>query len=86
MKNDHWSLALKITASVSGWIAFPVILGLFIGKWLDNKFESAPWLLLLTLALCFGVSIFGLVTRAAKEFSQMEKEAAAKKVVTEDKK
>ncbi len=83
MKNDNWNLALKITASVSGWIAFPVIIGLFLGTWLDNKFETAPWLLLVTLALCFAVSIFGMVTRAVKEFAVIEKEAAAKKAASD---
>lgn len=74
MKKNSWSLALKIMANISGWIAFPVIIGLFLGKWLDQKFKTEPWLFLITIGFCFFVSMFGLVTNALKEFKQIEKE------------
>lgn len=82
MKNDTWSLALKVMANISGWIAFPVIIGLFLGKWLDRRFGTEPVLLLVTMGTCFLVSMYGLVINALKEFKKIEKEYAAKK--TED--
>ena len=87
MKNDTWNLALKVMANISGWIAFPVIVGLFLGQWLDNKFGTAPWLLLGTLAFSFVVSMFGMVTTSVKEFTAIEREAIEKKtgVVHEEK-
>jgi len=84
MKKDSWNLALKIMANISGWIAFPVIIGLFLGKWLDQKFKTEPWLFLLTIGFCFFVSMFGLVTNALKEFKQIERDYKNNK--TEDKK
>lgn len=75
MKNDNWNLALKVMANISGWIAFPVIIGLFLGQWLDKKFGTAPWLLLGTLAFSFVVSMFGMVITSVKEFTAIEKEA-----------
>lgn len=75
MKNDIWGLAGKVLANISGWIAGPVIIGLFLGRWLDQKFNTAPWLLLITIGLCFVVSMFGLVTYALKEFKTIETEA-----------
>jgi len=87
MKNDTWNLALKVMANISGWIAFPVIVGLFLGQWLDNKFGTAPWLLLATLAFSFVVSMFGMVATSVKEFTAIEREAIEKKtgVVQEEK-
>ncbi|MFA6994925.1 MAG: AtpZ/AtpI family protein [Patescibacteria group bacterium] len=79
MKNDSWGLALKVMANVSAWIAFPVIIGLYLGKWLDKKLGTDPWLFLLTIALCFAVSIYGLTVNALKEFKQIEKEYRDKK-------
>ncbi len=79
MKNDTWGLALKITANISGWIAFPVIIGLFLGKWLDDRYGTAPWLFLGTISFCFVISMFGLVTMALKEFKKIEKEFILKK-------
>lgn len=79
MKNESWNLALKIMANISGWIAFPVIIGLFLGKWLDQKYGTEPWLFLITIGLCFTVSIFGLATMALQEFKKIEAETRLKK-------
>lgn len=74
MKDESWAIALRVAVSISSWIAFPVIGGLFLGKWLDQKFGTGPWLFLITIGFCFLVSIYGLVTEAQKEFKKIEKE------------
>lgn len=74
MKNDSWSLALKIMARISGWIAFPVIIGVFLGKWLDARFQTEPWLFLTTVGCSFLISMYGLVINAMKEFKKIEDE------------
>lgn len=79
MKNDNWSLALRVMANLSGWIAFPVIIALFLGRWLDKKFNSEPWLFLATIGVAFLVSMYGLVVNALKEFKKIEKEYPAPK-------
>lgn len=79
MKNDTWSLALKIMARISGWIAFPVVIAVFLGKWLDTRFDTEPWLFLATVALSFVVSMYGLVKNAMKEFKKIEDEYAKNK-------
>ena len=57
-----------------GWIAFPVIIGTFLGQWLDKKFGTEPWLLLATIGFAFLVSMYGLITHALQEFKKVEKE------------
>ncbi len=79
MKNETWSLALKVMANISGWIAFPVIIGLFLGRWLDRRYGTEPWLFLATIGVCFLISIYGLVITALKEFKKIEKECAREK-------
>lgn len=83
MKNDSWSLALKVMANISGWIAFPIIIGLFLGKWLDQRFGTEPWLFLTTIGVCFIISIYGLVINALKEFKKIEKDYDAAKAAKE---
>lgn len=83
MKDDFFGLAWKVTANITGWIAGPVIIGLFLGRWLDQKFNTAPWLFLLTIGLCFVISMFGLVSYALKEFKKIEDDARAAKLKTE---
>lgn len=84
MKNDNWGLALRIMLNLSGWIAFPVIIALFLGKWLDKKFNTEPWLFLATIGLAFVVSMYGLILKALKEFKRIEKEYSNKKNQPED--
>ncbi len=79
MKNESWSVALRVMVNISGWIAFPVIIGLFLGRWLDKRFETEPWLFLATIGVCFLISIYGLVINALKEFKKIEKEYADEK-------
>jgi len=78
MKNDFWGTSLKIMANISAWIAFPVIIGLYLGKWLDQKFNTEPWLFLVTIALFFLVSLYGLFTSIKREAKKMEKNIQVK--------
>lgn len=80
MKKDSWSVALRVMVNVSGWIAGPIIIGLFLGKWLDKKFNTAPWLFLITIGVCFLVSMYGLVVNALKEFKKVEKDYQEDKI------
>ena len=56
-----WQPAMEIFASVSAWIVGPIVIALFLGKWLDKKFNSEPWLFLAVVGLAFFISCFGIV-------------------------
>ncbi|MFA5130905.1 MAG: AtpZ/AtpI family protein [Patescibacteria group bacterium] len=86
MKNESWALALKVMAKLSGWIAFPVIIATFLGKWLDKKFGSEPWLFLGTVGLAFIVSMYGLIINALQEFKKIDAEYAKNKKEEENNK
>lgn len=83
MKNEYLAIALRVLANITAWIAGPVIIGIFLGKWLDNHFHTEPLLLLVTIGFCFIVSMYGLVQNALKEFKKIEKDVEKEK---EDKK
>ncbi|MCX6785879.1 MAG: AtpZ/AtpI family protein [Candidatus Komeilibacteria bacterium] len=72
-----WQSALVIFAQVTGWIAGPIILALFIGKWLDQKYSSAPWLFLLCIGLAFIISSVGIVRITLDYIKKIEQSAAA---------
>ena len=69
---------------LSGWIAGPVILAVFLGKWLDRKFDTEPWLFLLSVGAAFILSSFGIVRDSIKEMERIKKSAIKKR--EEDKK
>lgn len=72
-KKAWWQPALIVFAKMSGWIVFPVLAGLFLGKWLDGKFGTEPWLFLSTVGMAFIISVFGLIKTARKELEDMDK-------------
>lgn len=74
MKNEFWYLAFRTMVNISGWIAFPVIFGLYFGKWLDSKFSTEPWLFLVTTGICFLLSVYGLTRSVLKEFKLENKD------------
>ncbi len=59
----------------SGWIIGPVIIGLIIGKWLDNKYDTAPFLFLATIGMAFIVSMIGIIRGAMMEYKKIDNSA-----------
>lgn len=80
-----WQPAFVLFFELSGWIAGPIILAIFLGKWLDNKYGTEPWLYLSSVGMAFVISIVGIVRGAMKAMKQMEREAVAAKEQKEDK-
>lgn len=85
MKDNYLAISLRVLANLTAWIAGPVIIGVFLGKWLDNRYHTEPWLFLASIGFCFLISMYGLVTNALKEFKKIEIEAErAKKLKAEE--
>lgn len=72
-KRAWWQPAVLMFAKMSGWIIFPVIAGVFLGKWVDTKFNAEPWGSLGVILMAFFISIYGLVRTAQKEYKKIDK-------------
>jgi len=72
-----WQPAITMFLKLSVWIAAPVIIGLFIGNWLDGKYQTAPWLFLLSIGTAFIISIIGLVKNTTAELKKIEEQGKA---------
>lgn len=70
----NYTKELALFGKLSLWIAAPVIAGVLIGKWLDAKYGSDPWLFLFSVGVAFFVSMIGLIKEASKEFKKIEKD------------
>lgn len=68
-KNEY----MKVFTNISAWIVGPVLVSLFVGKYLDRKFNSSPWILGVALALSFTVSMIAIVKIAAKYSKEVDK-------------
>ena len=72
-KVPWWQPGIMLFVQLSGWIAVPIIIAVFLGRWLDQKYNTKPWLFLATVIVAFTVSMIGLVKEATGAIKQMEK-------------
>lgn len=69
-----WQAGMVVFAEVTGWIAIPIIVALFLGRYLDEKYDSEPWFYLGLTGAAFVVSSIGIVIIASKYIKQIERE------------
>ena len=74
-----WQPAMTIFSQVTGLIAGPILIALFVGKALDKKYNTDPWIFLGLTAVAFFISSMGIVKIAANYSKKIEKELDAKK-------
>ena len=72
-KNYWWRIGLKIFAESSGWIAIPVIGALFLGKWLDDKYQTEPLYFLSITGIAFIISTIGIARLGMRYIREIEK-------------
>ncbi|MBT4850037.1 AtpZ/AtpI family protein [Candidatus Parcubacteria bacterium] len=72
---DLWlRRGLLVFAESTGWIAFPVISALYLGRWLDQKQGTEPLYFLSITALAFIISSVGIGITGVKYMKQIEQE------------
>ena len=65
-KKSYWREPLLVFGRISGWIVAPIIGALFLGRWLDGKFGTKPWLFLATTAIAFIITVIGIMKEVNK--------------------
>lgn len=70
-----WQPGLVLFGKMSGWIGGPVIMAIFLGKWLDQRYSSEPKLFLLCVGVAFLVSTLGIVRDAMEAMDRVTKDA-----------
>jgi ATP synthase protein I len=58
-----------ILSAIPGFLVVPPVVGVLVGRWLDQKFHTAPWLLLVLVILGFasGIRLIVRTLRLARE-------------------
>jgi len=74
-KTDYsWVEPMKVFARLSVWIVVPILLGLFLGRWLDRLNNSDPKWFLICIGASFVISMVMLVKETLKEYKKIDKQ------------
>lgn len=73
-KEVWWKPAVQIFGQVSSWVIVPVVGALILGKYLDLRYGTKPWLFLILTGLAFLVSTFGIVRTLDTYLQKIKKE------------
>ncbi|MSU55541.1 MAG: AtpZ/AtpI family protein [Candidatus Taylorbacteria bacterium] len=77
-KNPWWKPAIEILGQVSMWVVVPIMASLFIGKYLDTRYGTSPWMFLTLSCIGFIISSFGIVRTTKDYLQKLENEVHGK--------
>jgi len=67
-----WAPAIKLFAQMTAWVAGPIIIAVYLGSWLDTKFDKSPWLFLLSVGIAFIITNIAIVKQGKESIKEME--------------
>ncbi len=67
-----WHEPMLVFSKVSGWIVGPILLALFVGKYLDRKWGTEPWAFVATTGIAFLLSCYGIIREIQKYSKDQE--------------
>lgn len=67
-KNNHYPVkAMALMTSITSYLAGSILLGVFLGRWIDGKTGTFPFFLIIGLLLGLSVGVYGTM-RLIQEF------------------
>ncbi len=75
----YWHDSLIVFGRISAWIIGPIIIALFLGKWLDGRFGTTPVLFAVTMGVSFLLSSYGIVREAKKYLKTIQSKNSIEK-------
>jgi F0F1-type ATP synthase assembly protein I len=72
--NPWWKPGIVMFIKVSASIAIPIVLALYIGKYLDTKYDTAPWIFLIATGIAFIISLVSIWRNLTSYLHKLEQE------------
>ncbi|GGE81908.1 AtpZ/AtpI family protein [Priestia taiwanensis] len=64
--------SIGLMTSISSTLVGAILVGIFLGKWIDERFDTDPLFLILGLLFGLGTGIYGMI-RIVQQFYSKEK-------------
>jgi len=83
-KSDEWQKGLNLAMSLSGWLVGPLVLSLILGQYLDQKYQTKPWIFLILTGFAFLITALGLTIETMKYIRSLERDINKDKEINKD--
>jgi F0F1-type ATP synthase assembly protein I len=77
-----WKPGLMMVSKVSALVAIPIVVALFLGKYLDAKYNTAPWAFLSLTFFAFIISLVSIWKSLLSYMKNLEEELREEKEKT----
>ncbi|MCX6790580.1 MAG: AtpZ/AtpI family protein [Candidatus Gribaldobacteria bacterium] len=63
---------LQLFFQLSGWLIGPIVIALLVGQWLDQKYQTKPWIFFSCLMVAFICTCVGIVKESRQFIKDLE--------------
>ncbi len=68
-----WRAGVEMFSLISTWIVVPIVAALIIGKYLDRRLDTEPWIFLFSAGFAFLITCLGIL-RIVKDYVRETKD------------
>jgi hypothetical protein len=67
-----WQPGIEVFSQISVLIVFPLLLAIYLGNWLQDRYGHEPWIYIGCVATAFVITNIGLVVITVKASKKMQ--------------
>ena len=79
IKSPWWREGLMAFMKVSALIAIPIVISLYLGRYLDSRFNTKPWIFLGLTLIAFIISLMSIYKSMVKYMQDLENKEKSKR-------
>ncbi|OGF31644.1 hypothetical protein A2533_04115 [Candidatus Falkowbacteria bacterium RIFOXYD2_FULL_35_9] len=66
-----WQPAMKLFGELTAWVAGPIIVAVFVGDWLDERYNKSPWIFLISIGIAFIITNIAVVKKSIQAMNEI---------------
>jgi len=62
---------MKLFGELTAWVAGPIIVAVFVGDWLDERYNKSPWIFLISIGIAFIITNIAVVKKSIQAMNEI---------------